>query len=864
MIRFKSVKRSVSLLLALSMSLCLAAAPVQAEPGLDAAATAYYVKQLRDLGVLDYEVTAQMYDQPVTRAQTYGAALGLLGELTDGLSFAEYAFSDIAELPEANRIQFAYEQGCLESAWKFEPEAGSTVGEALRLIVSEMGYQEIARELGDGGAGFVTMANRLGILKGLSVSRNDALTWETLVTLLHNSLDIEILHLIGYSADGLILGEVTGVTMLNVYFDIYEISGVVTANESTSLTGAEDAGEGYVVVGEQQMKTGDTDIGTYLGYYVDCYARLADGIYTVISAEKNLAKNRVWTIAAEDLLPENREWSAFRIVYEDEKGTARKLSLPADAAVIYNGKQLFDYTAEDLDITLGDLTVIDNTGSGTPSVVHINEYENYVVESYNASQQILYSKNHEPLRLDSGYDILIESVNGDPYDLAELTEYAVLSLNISRDGTYIHGVVIKDKVSGQITRLDESDGKIRFTMDSGTYTVSPGWDGKDGSGNAMKLMAGRRYVAYLDQNGCAAAFVEKSSGMLYGFLYAAAVKQSFGAEVSFKLFTDSGTWEELELADRVSVNGVNRKETELAGMEALFDGNKTKQQMVKVMLNNDNEITKVYTPNGADKNADADALTAMIEINKTTPFKTGYGVFSDYSYSMNGVVIFILPKTGGEYDDELFEVVGASNLRNDRAYKFVDFYDVSDTRQVKIATLEAPLASYDYWNNYAVYVSNVLQIYEDGETRLALECMNKGASVTYSALEEEYIQDVRQGDILTVHLNTSGQIDCGVFKLYDSVSGTVAESTQVNEKETHYAWYGTVTAKDSSNLLLTAEDGETRCIPLGAAKYVTVYDTAADSAEKMFRTGTAGEINKNAQIMVYVRSGDLLDITVFE
>ena len=73
-----------------------------------------------------------------------------------------------------------------------------------------------------------------------------------------------------------------------------------------------------------------------------------------------------------------------------------------------------------------------------------------------------------------------------------------------------------------------------------------------------------------------------------------------------------------------------------------------------------------------------------------------------------------------------------------------------------------------------------------------------------------------------------------------------------------------MTAKDSSNLLLTAEDGETRCIPLGAVKYVTVYDTAADSAEKMFRTGTAGEINKNAQIMVYVRSGDLLDITVFE
>lgn len=856
-------KKAVSCLAAVSLLLGLLVIPVQSESSLDQATTAYHEKQLMDLGILTYEVTEEMYTRPVTRAQTYGAALSLLGNLTESLSYESYAFSDIADLPEANKIQFAYEQGCIAADWRFEPQASCTVGEVLRLIVSEMGYQEVAKTFGDGDSGYLIMANRLGLLKGLSVGQNDALTWENLIAILHNSLDVEILHLLGYNGDGSFIGKVTGVTMLNVYFDIYKVSGVVNANENTSLNGDGDAGEGYVVVGTQRMKTGSTAVGEYLGYYIECYAKRKDGIDTIVSAEKSLIQNRIWTIAAEDLLPDNSSWSAFCLVYQNERGDIKQLHLPSDVSVIYNGKQLFDYTAEDLKIALGDITVIDNSGDGTPRVVLVHEYKNYVTDSYNEAQQTLYSKNYDPLYLDSSYDVSIQSVNGDAYLLTDLTEYAILSLSISKDGKYVHGTVVKDKASGQLTQLQEKNGKTYFTLDKKTYAVSPAWDGKDGNGKSMRLTLGKRYLIYFDQMGYAAAFIEKNSGLQYGFLYAASVQHSFGARIRLRLFTDSGTWEEMDLASKVMVDGVSYKQSDVAALNVLFENGEVKQQMLKVMVGDDNEITKIYTPNGMDRTMDQDALSGILNINKTTSYKSN-GVFSDYTYSLNGAVVFILPKVNGVYDDDLFDVIRTSSLRNDRNYLFKDFYDVSDTMQIKVAIMEAQLASYDYWNNSAVYVKGIAEVYEEGEIKTVLECLNKGKDVTYYSMEDEYIETVKPGDILVVHLNAVGKIDTGVKKIYDVTSKTVTESVSVNEKETHNAWYGTITMKDENNLLLTQESGTKRCVPIASAKYITFYDLDEKSEDKRFRIGTASEISKNAKAIVYIRSGECMDVTIME
>lgn len=856
-------KRAISCLIAVFLLAGLLTIPAQAESGLDQATTAYNQKQLTDLGILTYEVTEDMYAQPVSRLQTYGAALGLLGDLTTGLSYENYAFSDISGLPEANKIQFAYEQGCVAADWRFEPQTNCTVGEALRLITSEMGYQEVAKTLGDGNSGYMVMANRLGLLDGLSVGQNDTLTWEVLITILHNSLDVEILHLLGYNNDGSIVGKITGATMLNVYFDIYKVSGIVNANEYTSLNGDQNAGNGYVIVGTQKMKVGNTAVGDYLGYYTDCYAKLKNDVYTVISAEKSLTQNRTWTISAEDLLTDNADWSAFCIVYQKENGSTGQLKLPSDVSVIYNGKQLFDYNEDDLKIVLGDITAVDNNADGTPETVLVHEYKNYVVDSYNETQQILYSKNYNPLDLSDSDKISVKSVNGDDYLLSDLTENTVLSLSISRDEKYIYGMAVKIKISGELTQLSKKNGKTLIKIGNNTYTVSPAWNGKDINGKNITLAPGRNYLVYTDQMGYAAVFIEKNSGLQYGFLYAASIQRAFGATIKLKLFTDSGAWEELDLANKVTVNGVSYKQADVADLNILFENRKAKQQMLKVMVGDDNKINKIYTANGLDRTADQEALSGVLGINKTTTYKT-IGVFSDYTYSLNGAKIFILPKINGEYDDERFDVVGNSALKNDRSYLFNDFYDVSDTMQVKVAVMEKGIANYDYWNNYAVYVKSVTDVYDNGEIKSALECLNKGVNVTYYSADDKYVEDVKPGDILAVHLNSDGKIDAEVKKIYDAASKAVTESLSVNEKETHSAWYGTITAKDENSILLTQENGNKRCVPVASAKYITFYDLDEKSDNKRFRNGTANEISKDAKAIVYIRSGECMDITVME
>ncbi len=858
-------KRAVSLFIIIAVCLCAFAFPVQAEEVTDAALTEYHCKQLTELGVLTYDVSEDMYQQPVSRIHAYGAAMGLLGDLLDGLHYDTYTFSDISDLAEADKIQFAYEQGCIEPNWKFDPQTPATVGETVRMIVSEMGYSEIAKTLGEGNSGYMTMARRLDLLSGLSISQNDILTWEMLIQLLSNSLDAKILHLIGYDSENEVLAKVTGDTMLNVYFDIYKVSGVVEANQSGALNGYNDAGEGYVMIGGKRMKTGDSAADEYLGYYVDCYARLSGSEYTIVSAEKSPTQNREWKIAAEDLLVDHSRWSPFRIIYQNESGKTKELSLPSDVSVIYNGRQLFDYTADDLKIVLGEITAVDAKGSGTPQVVLVSEYKNYIADAYSETQNILYSKNLAPLKFESDSDVFITNVNGEEYPLTDITEYTVLSLSVSKDGKCVRGMALKDKVSGQVTRISQNDGKTELTLDSGKvekYTVSRGWNGKDCTGKPISLTVGKRYLIYLDKNGFAAAFVEKNSGLIYAFLYEASVNRTFDAEIRFRLFTDSGTWEELRLSDKAAVNGTKYKQQQILGLDCLFDGGVVKQQLVKVMIDEDNEISKIYTANGLDKSVDGDALSGSLNINKNTTYKSG--VLTDYSYSLNGTMIFVLPKVGGKYDEDLFEVAESARLSNDRTYLFKDFYDVSDTMQVKIALMEKQLSTYDYWNNYAVYVKSVDEVFRNGETERAIACVNKGNDVTYYTKDDDYLSDVNNGDILVIHLSRDNEIDTAVKKIYDAKTKTVTQSIRVNECETHSAWYGTVTAKDENNLLITQEDGTKRCVPIAAVRYTTFYKEGETSADKRFRAGKIQEVPKDARAIFYIRSGDSMDLTVFE
>ena len=869
--RLVYMKKTISILLVLMMLMSMVLITAEAEIS-DTAEIDEKINILQTLGILEYDVTADMYTQEVTRAQAVSGSIGLLGDLTEPITYSEYAFSDISDIPEANKIQFAYKMGCIDmTSWKFEPDISSTVGEVAKMIVSELGYKEVALDKAEGNLGFVTVAKMIGVLDGLSVSERDALCWSDFITMLYNAMDIEIMHLIGYNADGTVkYAKKAGLTMLNVYFDTYKISGVVNANAYTSIDDNADAGDGRVCIADTVMEVGESGADGLLGYHVTGYAKENNGIYTILYCKAD-DMNRTWEIAADNLMPNDSSWSAYRIVYEDENDRKKQLSLPSCISVVYNGIQLFDYTADDLKIETGKITAIDNNTDGVPEVVLVSSYENYVVESVNLSNKTVYCKYGKTLCLDDSLaDVNIKSVKGEKYSLEDLTEYTVLCVEKSKDSSLINAVVCKNKVSGLVNQLREENGYTVFYLDSGKYSISKEWMQSSYSGKP-EIKAGMRLLAYLDKDGKAAAIIEKSSGVIYAFLYGVKTEGGFSSSSVIRTFTEYGTWEDFYVSENVDVNGVRVESGDVASLPTVVNNKETIQQLVKIYVNDNNEVSKIYTAVNQSEAVDSDALVIGGSVNGT--FKKLTLSFNNCQYTINNSAkIFVTPKKNGQYYEEAFEVVTVSALKNDRKYN-LKLYDLTVTNTAKVGWLDGgSIADTDYWNNYAVYVKNVVTVYENDDTNIALECINKGVEVTYLAIDDLMIEGVKSGDIIIVHLNTKGYINADAVKLYEAgstfepggkgfVLGTSAISSESGEA---YAYYGTVTAKEDDMILIDTGTSGKKSMSVSNVKYVTFCDYNLNDTNRMFRTSTTAELAPNAKVLVYRRQGEVHDIAVFE
>ena len=861
---------------------------------------------LNKLGLLKYDVDAEMYTQAVTHAQMVGTAVDLFGNLSEYFTYNEYSWPDINDIEEKNKIQLAADMGIIGKTWLFEPERSVTAGEAIQLLVTVMGYDELAKDKGGDILGYAAVARSIGLLDGISAELTDNLIWSDFIRMLYNLTDINIMKIYGYTADGLRCTSVNDVTLLNEYFNIYKAEGVISANENTAIDHGDVPDVGRIRVNQTILYTGETDAADKIGYYIKGYALKSGDTYTLLCYEDE-SENRLWNIDSEDLMPSHSDWSAFRIVYEDESGRTKQLSLPSNIAVIYNGKSLFDYTADDLSPKLGGITVIDNDLDGTPEVVSVNEYKNYIVDSIDAENGIVYTKDNQKLDFDSaGYAKLL-SVNNDEYLLSELSEYAVLSLEISKDGDLIKGVVSKDKRSGIINQYRKERGKNYIYLDDDKIRICSSWDDLTINDKCSidEDSVGGRYVVYLDKNGEAAYFIEKKSGEMYAFLYGCKLDGGFEKTTGLRVFTEDGTWNEYEASDKTEVfdkttNTIKTVKSGEVGSNINYGiigaDRKAIQQMVKIEVDYKNEIVRICPPitraaadSAGISGTDTEKKLLIIdEKNKDYAYRSASNTFgSDFKYALNSKSkVFSTPyennDTTAEFDYDSFDVGGTGILRDDFTIKNIDVYDLSDMNIPGMIVLTRGVRANDYWLNGAYLVKSVItESDEDGEY-ISLECINKGNEVTLRAVNDDclknievqgvsgtYVTDVGEGDILTCHTDRKGRID-GAAILFDSSIYTNAASVPnaklfqtvvgrgTNEAGTYY---GEVLKKDGSYLLLNNGDAE-RVFNINGTQYIYSVNMTEKSGNKAFKRISAGEIPVGGKVMVFAR-GSIMQFAVY-
>ena len=186
-----------------------------------------------------FEIIPEYYDynvpvaSEVTRADFTAAVARLIGKNT--YSGANVYFYDVPRTHWAyNEISNMAELGFINGSGNkvFNPDAAITKGEAYKILLSVMGYGAYAEFNGGFPAGYIDVASRVEITKG--VSNGNKLLMSDMFYLLYNAMKANVMEP-SVSGSGVVYEEKEGESLLSVYRDLYYGEGVVLGANSDTV-----------------------------------------------------------------------------------------------------------------------------------------------------------------------------------------------------------------------------------------------------------------------------------------------------------------------------------------------------------------------------------------------------------------------------------------------------------------------------------------------------------------------------------------------------------------------------------------------------------------------------------------------------
>ena len=112
------------------------------------------------------------------------------------------AFDDIANHWAAKEITFAHENSLVDgtSLTSFEPENNITIQEFAKMLVTLLGYREMAEQRGGYPNGYLTTANSLGIFNNMNKEISQNAQRRDIALMIYNSLDVPLMKQTGFGA----------------------------------------------------------------------------------------------------------------------------------------------------------------------------------------------------------------------------------------------------------------------------------------------------------------------------------------------------------------------------------------------------------------------------------------------------------------------------------------------------------------------------------------------------------------------------------------------------------------------------------------------------------------------------------------
>ncbi len=791
----KMIKRLTALILVFCM---IAVLPVFAETEeAKSVKTAEYeklVEKLSSVGVWTMEKGA---GDIINRAEFAQLMANFVNAEGDGIS--ECNFVDVDKSNKYyNAISYMKSFGIMNGidAERFAPLRSITYNEALKTILTILGYSDRAEMKGGYPNGYVNVGLSLGFLVGeKELTAIDAAKMLEIAT-----FEVRLMTVIGYKGDNnaAILGITKNTTVLNHYHDIFNKKGVLTDNGLTELyniTSINPKDSMVKIDNEPYIYTGGTDIRRALNSTIKYYYKEENGVKTLLWWDYAYERREEIVVHSEDIIKDSPKFSKTHFVY-NEGNKVRSVDIDPRAAFIFNEIAFPTFTVEDLKPMEGWFTLVDENGDQEIDIIFAEVYENFFVVSESNNGEIFSDRFYRSIdtsKFDKvevfnsiGDDIFNDPSNKinakDVYEAdraAGSPARAVAANNVisvfpsktdeNEEGRYLKIILSDATVTDTLESVEVDEDKAIYTVGKNEYEVNDYLLSQIGVDNSLsELRLGEKYRFYLDYRGEITYFEAISAINQYAYLLD--IGQNKGAmlkkEIEMKLVLETGEIVNIPLAEEVIFNGAKTKEMNVADSGEIQKGN----QLVRIKLNGKGEIrelntatTLCNTPLYKGVGYDPTKFNMVMEYSGTKLMGNNRYMFTSTSYAYDAnTIFFYIPASGREEDIRVYKgIAGAGKLNG--SYK-AKGYDADNVLTMDAVTLEdmADTAATDYGAYYSYLyivtgVKGAVNIYDENVKQIRAWCYDFESNL----LEDRpgiLPEDVKPGDILRLQLNADERI----------------------------------------------------------------------------------------------------------
>ena len=444
-------------------------------------------------------------DQNITRAEFTKVIARLLKR--DAVS---QGFDGSINFSDVGKNHWAYHYIALSSSLgyikgdgmgHFFPEENITFNEAVKILVSVLGYRDEAEKAGGYPGGYIAKGASIQLLKNVSMGGDEKIKRGTAFKLVYNSLDAKRLVNLSYGDNaeiGISDQTLRDILMGDSDEGFSKFTGTVTANyDSWLISPISNIKENEVEIDGVLFDMGATNAAEYLGFEVEVFVGITpDRNRPLIRQIRPTQHNEITEVELNDL---NR-FDKSGIEYQLYEGSAiKKKSFKNSTVFVYNGRAISDVSALDvMNMRDGNIRMLGNINNGSSEVhtVFINGYESFTVESVNLRDERILLKGDDRFKnlkyinlSEYKYDVKVYLMNADggKINLDDIGKDDVITVYSSLDGMLLKVYACNKVITGEVNELNTSDLKIAIDGEDYKYEKKVSVDKMIGKTVTVKL-----------------------------------------------------------------------------------------------------------------------------------------------------------------------------------------------------------------------------------------------------------------------------------------------------------------------------------------------------------------------------------------